>query len=250
MAVVKTAAQWCRKSVEQKERDHAFFGRCLRFSAISIIALLLQCATSTLLHARDCGVHGTISEIEEEDPIVLIQTKLKRLEDSGELEKHKQALQKKAKESVERPKPVKGITRALKNRVWYFDPTYTVEEDLMDHKGRVFAKKGTKINPLETVPFSDVLIFFNGDDQDQKAWVEEQIGEHAALQHTPPPRKALKLILVKGAPLALSETWDRAVYFDQGGFITEKLGIQHVPARVTQKGLLLRVEEIDVKENL
>jgi conjugal transfer pilus assembly protein TraW len=34
------------------------------------------------------------------------------------------------------------------------------------------------------------------------------------------------------------------VYFDQGGMLTKKLGIQHVPASVTQEDLHLRIEEV------
>jgi hypothetical protein len=34
------------------------------------------------------------------------------------------------------------------------------------------------------------------------------------------------------------------VYFDQQGVLTKKLGIQHVPALVSQEELRLRIEEI------
>jgi len=186
--------------------------------------------------ARDLGVHGVIYPIEEEDPIVLIQQKLKGMEEKGELEKRNRELQKKAKAVVERPKPVEGILKAQENRTFYFDPTYVGEEDLKDHTGKVFYKKGTKINPLETVTLSHDLLFFDEDDVSQKAWAQKKLqNEH------------VKLILVKGAPLSLSAEWKVPVYFDQGGILTKKLGIQHVPALVTQEDLRLRVEEVKME---
>ncbi len=202
---------------------------------------------STPAHARDFGVHGTIADIEEEDPIAFIQRKLKTLEDSGELEKHAQELTRKTREAVERPKPIAGLLRALETRVFYKDPTYVVPKDLKDHRGQAFAKKGTRINPLETVSMVCDLLFFDGDDPDQKAWVEEQLGEVALPHPMHDSRRRLKLILVKGAPLKLAETWKQVVFFDQGGIITKKLGIKHVPARVSQEGLRLRITEVRVE---
>ena len=188
--------------------------------------------------ARDCGTHGVLYPIEEEDPIQLIQQKLKMLEKNGELERHNHILQKKGKAAVERPKPVAGITRAIKPHTFYYDPSYIVQNDLTDHQGRVFIKKGTKVNPLETVSLSHNLLFFDGDDEEQKNFAKEK------LQQGP-----LKLILIKGAPLALSEELKIPVYFDQGGVLTKKLGIQHIPALVTQEALRLRIEEIKCGES-
>jgi len=44
-----------------------------------------------------------------------------------------------------------------------------------------------------------------------------------------------KLILVKGAPLALAEELNQAIFFDQGGILTKKRGIKHAPLRVSRK---------------
>jgi len=212
----------------------ALIKRCLT-PKIFCSALLLHCVTATLAPAlaRDLGTHGTIYPIEERDPIALIQQKLKGMEERGELEKRNKELQKKTKAAVERPKPVEGILRAQENRTFYFDPTYVGEEDLKDHTGKVFYKKGTKINPLETVTLSHDLLFFDEDDVSQKAWAKQKL-----------QNGRVKLILVKGAPLSLSAEWKVPVYFDQGGTLTKKLSITHVPALVTRTGLRLRIEEI------
>ncbi len=190
-----------------------------------------------VLHAKDFGTHGTIAPIEEHDPIVLIQSKLKIMEERGELERHNLELQKKTKAAIERPKPVESISKAAETRIFYYDPTYVVKEDLKDHKGKIIHPKGMRINPLETVNLSQNLLFFDGDNEDQVAFAKEKL-----------KGRSLKLILTNGAPLALSEELKIPVYFDQSGLLTKKFRIHHVPAVVTQEELRLRIEEIDLKE--
>lgn len=202
---------------------------------------LLCLGSPVTLQAKDFGVRGKIAPIEEHDPIALIQSKLKTMEERGELERHNRELQKKTKTSIERPKLVEGIFKAKENRVFYYDPTYIVPEDLKDHQGRIIHSKGTRLNPLETVSLSQNLLFFDGDDGDQVAFAKEKLKEKLA-------ENSLKLILVKGAPLVLSEELKVPVYFDQSGLLTKKLRIHHVPALVTQHGLRLRIEEIKMED--
>lgn len=133
---------------------------------------------------------------------------------------------------------MEGILKAQETRVFTYDPTYVVKDDIKDHLGRVIHPKGKRINPLETISLSQSLLFFDGDDPEQVAFAK------AKLNSGP-----IRLILVKGAPLALSEDWNVPVYFDQGGFLTKKLGIRHVPAFVSQEGRYMRVEELRVRND-
>lgn len=207
---------------------HAFF----LFFFLNTVHLILDTA-----HARELGVHGIIASIEEVDPLQIIHQKLKIMKERGELERHNLQLQKKTKAAIERPRPVEGIIKATKARVFYYDPIYVVKEELKDHQGKIIHSKGTRINPLETVSLSQGLLFFDGDDEDQVAFAKEKLKE---LQ--------VKLILVKGAPLALSEEFKTPVYFDQAGLLTQKLRIKHIPALVTQEGMRLRIEEIQMED--
>ncbi len=209
------------------------------------IFLFLYLAQTIALQAKDMGSHGVVYPIDEQDPIILIQNKLNTMEKNGELDRHHLEIQKKTRDAIERPKPVEGITKLIpephrgttENHVFYYDPTYIVPEDLKDHRGKIFYKKGTKINPLETVSLSQDLLFFDGDDPAQVTFAKEKRKEGS-----------IKLILVKGAPLTLSEESGVPVYFDQSGFLTQKLGIKHVPALVTQERLRLRIEEFDLSK--
>lgn len=198
-----------------------------------------------MCHAKDFGVRGKIAPIEEHDPMVLIQSKLKTMEQRGELERHNRELQKKTRAAIERPKSVEGITSTTKTRVFYYDPTYIVPEDLKDHTGRIIHSKGTRLNPLETVILSQGLLFFDGDDEDQVAFAKEKLNEKSKEKLK---KSSIKLILVKGTPLALSEELKVPVYFDQSGLLIKKLGIHHVPALVIQEGTCLRIEEIKMED--
>lgn len=227
-----------RCSVFRKGPALSFEFLLRRLKYVFLLLVLLN-TELRILNAKSLGTHGVIYPIEEVDPIALIKQKLKVMEDSGELERHNIELQKKTRASVERPQPVDGITKATKFRVFYYDPFHIVKEDLKDHQGRIFTKKGTRIKPLETVSLSQNLIFFDGDDKEQLAWVQEKFSKSIE-------NNSIRLILVRGAPLKLSEDLNIPVYFDQGGILTKKLGIQHVPAVVSQENLHLRIEEIEL----
>ena len=80
------------------------------------------------------------------------------------------------------------------------------------------------------------LVFLDGDDPAQIAWASQRYGTTSA-----------KLILVRGAPLALMKARQRRFYFDQGGTLVKHFGIRAVPAVVEQQGRVLRVSEVPLK---
>jgi conjugal transfer pilus assembly protein TraW len=55
----------------------------------------------------------------------------------------------------------------------------------------------------------------------------------------------IKPILVNGGPMDLMRRWKKRVYFDQGGSMVKRLGIENVPALVTQDGKRLRIDELE-----
>lgn len=175
----------------------------------------------------DLGVYGETFQIEEKSLLEVIKTKLQALSASGKLEKHQQIILKKAKEQLNRPPPVKNIHRTTTPRSFDWDPSITVPYDLKDHKGNVFQRKGTKVNPLDTHPFRYPFLFVDGDDPEQVAWAIKQHQIAEAL-HKP------KIILVQGAPFDLSKKLNLPVYFDQSGVLVKKFGIAQVPAKVSQ----------------
>lgn len=184
-------------------------------------------------NAKDFGVIGNIYPIVEPDFLEQIQTNLKKAEEKGQIKALQQEMKNKTIENTNRLKPVLNITKTEINRVWYYDPTVFLNEDLKNQNGRIFYKAGSKINPLETISLSKALIFIDGDDEKQVKWAINQSQT----------RKA-KIILIKGRIIDLMKLHKIRFYFDQNGSITKKLGIKFVPAIVEQKEKLLKVSEV------
>jgi conjugal transfer pilus assembly protein TraW len=189
-------------------------------------------------HPKDLGVYGEVFPIEERSLLDVIKAKLQDLLHSGALSDHQNTILQKTKERLNRPLPVENVHKTEKPRSFAYDPSITVTDDLKDHEGRIFHHKGTKVNPLETHSLPCPLLFVDGDDEAQVAWAIGQF-KAAGPYHKP------KVILVKGAPFELSEKLGFPMYFDQSGALVKKFGITQVPARVSQEGKTLWVEEIN-----
>ena len=182
--------------------------------------------------ARDYGQHGTVWPVIEPDLLAQIHARLLHLEASGETAKLNEELKRRTIARVGRPTPVDGIGLASVVRRWSFDPAITVDADIKDDKGRTVIARGTRVNPLDTVPLRAPLVFLDGDDQRQVDWALARYG-----------RTPAKFILVGGAPLELMKAKQRRFYFDQGGKLTEHFSIRAVPAVVEQQGRQLLVTE-------
>ena len=189
------------------------------------------------VQAKDLGKHGATFDIKEEDIVEFIKNRLRLLEQAGEL----QALQEKAidkvKDRLRNPRAVDGIRNTASVREFYYDPTYTVKEDIKDHRGNVLYKAGYTVNPLAQVPFGEDMVFINGENQKQLDWAKDYSKS-----------KGAKVILVRGSPLELEQEFKGKIYFDQAGKLTSKLGITQVPAIVSQDGLKLKIQELKVED--
>ena len=183
--------------------------------------------------ARDYGQQGALFQVIEADLLSVIQKRLTAMQASGEIDRANRQLAERTAAQVRRPVPVPGIGHAAKERRWTFDPTIIVNADLRDARGRVVVAVGTRVNPLDTVPLRQRLVFVDGDDEGQVAWA---MGATTALN--------AKLILVSGSPFALMKAQQRRFYFDQKGTLTRHFGIRAVPAVVEQQGRTLAVREL------
>ncbi len=185
------------------------------------------------LEAKDFGNLGETFRIAEPDFVEAMTSKLKALEAQGALEKHQLNIQARIKEQILRPQAVAGLIKTQKARVFYYNPAIKVPSDLKDHQGQVFVKAGTEVNPLAFQPLKQDLVFIAGEDPKQLAWAQKQ--------------KA-KIILVSGSPIALMEKHALRLYFDQAGLLVKKLGIHQIPARISQEGALLKIEELELPQ--
>ena len=185
--------------------------------------------------AKDLGVWGEVWPIEEPDLLVQVEDALTRLEASGELADMNEAARVRARERLESPPPVPGIAPATEPRSWLHDPAIVVAEDVVGPGGVLVARAGTRIEPLSHRPMTQTLLFIDGTRPVEVQW---------ALAQVAPTR----IVLLAGRPLDLARQHGRAFYFDQGGRLTKKFGLEATPARMRQEGLKLRIAEIPLDD--
>ena len=190
---------------------------------------LLALFLSTSLEAKTFADIGHSFEISEESFLTMIQRRVQQASADGKLESMEEDIKKRIKERVLNPLPVEGIQKTQEERSYYFDPSITVENDIRDHNGTLIHAKGTKVNPLKTFSWGIPLLLIDGSDSEQVSWALAQSG---------------KVVLVKGSPIELYRKTGHRFYFDQGGKIIEKFKIRQVPARISQDGLNLLIQEI------
>lgn len=190
------------------------------------------------LQAKDFGKFGNSFPIIEEDLLKIIGYRLAELQSSGKIDTYSKAIKAQTELHIQRPKAV-NLQEAKHFRTFYYDPTYIVKEDIRDLEGNLIAKAGTKVNPFDTVTLSKPLVFLDGDNKNQLAWLDK----------TRKSYKKLTIILTKGEPIKLSEELQEEIFFDQQGLITTKLKIEHIPAIVTQENKWLKIEEIKLEDN-
>lgn len=183
---------------------------------------------------------GPTYPIAEPDMLEEIQGKLKSMEKSGRMGQLKKEAIERSKQSIERPDAVKGVTKTRQARTYYFDPSWRVPRDITAPDGQVIARAGDVVNPLDYVPLSSHLFFFDQGDPKQVKKAVEIMKRF---------KGAVKPILVAGEPLTLTRKWKRQVYFDQSGHLVKRFGIKQVPALVSQDPAQkrLRIDEMEAE---
>jgi conjugal transfer pilus assembly protein TraW len=188
-----------------------------------------------ILSAKDYGVLGKTFVISETDFLEYIQQKMNHMQANGEWKTVQSAFKKKVKEHLARPTPT-HLPRATVNRTWFFNPSLTVPYDVKDSLGQVIVSQGTVINPLDRVGLSSTLLFFDGDDEAQVAWVAQEIKQN----------NKLKLILTAGSVKDVANQLKQAIYFDMNGFLVSKFQIKNLPVSVFQAGKRLQINEVSL----
>lgn len=202
-----------------------------------VVALcgLVGWPVASVLRAADYGQMGETFPIIEDDLLLVIETKLRTLEANGGIARLQEQMREQAVASVRRPKPVEGLSAAISRREWLHDPSAVTPEDVVDQKGNLVIAAGTTVNPLDYVQLQQQLVFVNGDRKAELDWAVKNYSATGA-----------KIIFVAGSPFDSMKPYQRRFYFDQGGSLTSKLGIQHTPAVVSASGRNLKVVEVPV----
>lgn len=199
-----------------------------------VLSFLLFSKSAT---ATDLGIHGVTYQIKEKNLLEEIQEKLQEAKKDGRLDKFQNGVKKQMMGQANNPKPVSGIVDAVSDREWLFDLSVSWPEDLKDQNGKIFYRAGTKVNPLDKISLTRVLLFINGDNEAQVKW---------ALHNFKQRQGRAKIILVKGRVIDLMKKNKVRFYFDQNGVLIKKFSIKAVPASVEQEGKMLRVREVAI----
>lgn len=201
---------------------------------LAILAASLGCGSVTAA-AGALGVIGPVYQVTEPDMLEWIEAKVRAKVDSGEALRYQQDQAKKIEQKLLNPDPLRSVTKAVRDRTTYFDPTFTVTENYKDEKGAILVPAGTTINPLDRIGLSRPLIFFDGRDPKQVAFAKKFIDSKGGVARP---------VLVAGSYFNLMERWGTPVYFDQKASLIRRFGITAVPAIVQQDGRRLRIDEV------
>lgn len=198
-----------------------------------VLPLILLAQSSP---AKNLGHYGAIFPVAEEDIREVIFKRLTEMQSKGELKRHQDKVTARITKNTLRPKPL-GLTVTNHPTTYRVNPSMVVNQDIRLPTGQLIAKAGTTINPFTQIHYSKTLIFFNGDDAAQVSWVKRHYQDYAFV----------KFILTGGDIKEAAKRFGR-IYFDQGGLLSRKLEVQHVPAVVVQDGLDWKITEIGVND--
>lgn len=199
------------------------------------ILIVLCLILSSHSNAHDLGVVGKIYPIKETDLLELIQTRIVTMQKNGDWQKLQDQAKARVAKQIDRPQAISNIHRTVIAKSWRYDPSILVPYDLKDTDGNVFAKAGTRINPLSFTKLHTALVFYDGDDKEQVDWVKQINKKYDG---------KTKLILVNGSIVEQEKTFHQPIYFDQQGRLTTTFHITQVPSIVYQDGMELVIAEI------
>ncbi|MDD5394862.1 MAG: type-F conjugative transfer system protein TraW [Thiothrix sp.] len=212
---------------------------------------LLPCALLLLLAGKlfaaqplvvqastDLGVVGKVYPVAERSFLDVLMQRLQQAQASGELAKIEGDARQKWQSYTQQP-PGKHFPRAPKARTRTLDMTLTLDHDLSDQDGNVFAPAGTTINPLAMMQLSKDILLFDATDAAQAAWAKQYITTST---------KPVKPILTDGKVLELMQDWKTQLWFDQGGYLAQRFRVEYVPVVLHQRGEMLEMQEVLVHD--
>ena len=108
------------------------------------LLLLALALHAGFVRADHLGAIGPSYPVAEQNLLDDIKARLEQKERSGELLKLQDQARVRARAAVTNPEPVPGVTRAEVTRTFYFDPTFTLDRNVLDEQGHVMFPAGTR----------------------------------------------------------------------------------------------------------
>src|SRR3546814_7765574 len=92
-----------------------------KYTYVSVFLWIVG-ANFSVCKAKDLGVQGQLFNITEESLLDVINKKLQALSTSGKLKILQENIARRAQSKIERPTPVKGVTKTSEHRHFTYDP--------------------------------------------------------------------------------------------------------------------------------
>lgn len=200
-----------------------------------LVFIILCLFLSPLSFAKDLGVVGRVYPIKETDLLEFIQNKISIMQQNGDWIKLQSQSKERIAKHIDRPLSVLNIHKTIIAKSWRYDPSISVPYDLKDTDGNVFAKAGTRVNPLSFTTLHTALVFYDGDDKEQVEWAKKINKKFDG---------KTKFVLVNGSIVEQEKIFQKPIYFDQQGRLTKTFHITQVPAVVYQDGMELVIAEV------
>jgi conjugal transfer pilus assembly protein TraW len=182
----------------------------------------------TPAYAKDLGSIGTTYPIVETNLIADLQGQIDHDKVAKVMEEYKKY----------KPTDLHVLPKAVSDRTFQVDMTYTLDHDIQDENGRILYKKGLTWNPLEYVTFPGGLVVINGEDANQLKWFETS---GYAKNHR------VKLMVTSSNAASLIEELHRPVFYLNKVMAT-RLQLAAVPSVVIQEGKKMTVQEVKVED--
>ena len=192
-------------------------------------------------YTGDLGAYGPTKEILEPDLIELMKERVAQINWE---EKKKAARERFWTKQTYYPLPV-----AQEYRERMIDPTVVARRDIKNHKGDILVFKGQRFNPMDQMPFNQLLVVFNGRDKDQVRKAKELRANTTEFQ-----RVTMITTEVDGSRgwdhmAEMERELDSAVYLLTPELL-QRFHIERVPTTVTGKDKHFFVVEHPVKERI
>jgi conjugal transfer pilus assembly protein TraW len=204
----------------------------------------LTCCVSALMwcglsHAASLGVVGEVFPVAEMSFLAFIESRLAALQASGELENIQQRMISDVSAHATRPTPL-NIPRASRTSTHFYTPSIRLSSPIIDHQNHILIPAGTSVNAFDTLTtYTPHWLLFNADDGAQVRWCEDMLRQYPAA----------KVILTQGDVGEMERALKTEIFFDQGGRMSQKLGIHQVPAYVSRAAKSLRIDEFMIGED-
>jgi conjugal transfer pilus assembly protein TraW len=137
--------------------------------------------------------------------------------------------------------PARDLPAARADRSWTFDPSFVVTETVQIPNGEILALAGTRINPLQRMPFQERLLILDGRDAAQVAVALERLKDLPRMRTT----IMLTALPTEGARehfAGLHTTFGQAIYMYLD-HVAERFPVRRVPSIIEAEGLVFRVTE-------